>query len=182
MHNFNHFNQRIAEIEEWLKKELSSVRTGRASMAILDAVSVDSYGSRMHINQLAGITIEDPRTIRVVPWDMSQIKSIEKAIQDSNLGLSVSVDERGLRIIFPELTSERRASLAKIAKQKHEEARISLRKEREGEWDEIQQKEKSGAIAEDDKFRLKDDMQKKVDDANAKLDEIALRKEKEIMS
>lgn len=182
MYNFSQFKQKISDVEEWLKKEFSSIRTGRATPAILDAISVESYGSRMHINQLANIAIEDPKTIRVVPWDMTQVKAIEKAVLDSDLGLSVSSDEKGLRISFPELTSERRASLAKIANQKHEEARISLRKERERVWEEIQEKEKAGEIAEDDKFRLKNEMQKIVDDANKNLDAMAERKESEIMN
>ncbi len=182
MYNFNQFKQKISDIEEWLKKEFSSIRTGRATPAILDAISVDSYGSRMHINQLASIAVEDPKTIRVVPWDMTQVKSIEKAVLDSDLGLSVSSDEKGLRISFPELTSERRTSLTKVANQKHEEARISLRKERERVWEEIQEKEKAGEIAEDDKFRLKNEMQKIVDDANKNLDAMAERKEAEIMN
>jgi ribosome recycling factor len=180
-YNFSLFKDQIRGVEEWLKKEFSSIRTGRATLAILDAVSVDSYGSRMHINQLAGISVEDPKTIRISPWDMSQAKNIEKAILDSNLGLSVSTDEKGLRAIFPELTSERRVSLSKLAKQKHEEARINLRQEREKVWGDIQAKEKAGTIAEDEKFRLKDEMQKMVDDANKALDELADRKEKEIL-
>ncbi len=180
-YDFTQFKKKIIEIEEWFKKELSQIRTGRATPIILDSISVESYGSYMGINQLAGITIEDPKTIRVVPWDMTQVKNIEKAVTDSNLGLSVSVDDRGLRIIFPELTSERRVSLAKIAKQKLEEARVSLRQEREGVREDIQEKEKKGGVGEDDKFRFNAELQKYVDEANKKLDELAERKEKEIL-
>ncbi len=180
-YDFTHLKKKISEVEDWLKKELSQIRTGRATPIILDSISVESYGSYMAINQLAGITIEDPKTIRVVPWDMSQVKNIEKAVVDSGLGLSVSVDERGLRVIFPELTADRRTSLAKIAKQKLEEARVSLRQEREKVREDIQEKEKKGGMGEDDKFRFNAELQKLIDEANKNLDLLAERKEKEIL-
>ncbi len=180
-YNFSPLKQKIVETEEWLKKEFSQIRTGRATPIILDAVSVESYGSYMAINQLASITIEDPKTIRVVPWDTTQVKSIEQAIVKSDLGLSVSVDDKGLRVIFPELTADRRQSLNKVAKQKLEEARISLRKEREETREDIQTKEKASEIAEDEKFRYFDELQKYIDEANKKLDEMAIKKEKEIL-
>ncbi|MEK9185153.1 MAG: ribosome-recycling factor, partial [Patescibacteria group bacterium] len=110
----------------------------------------------------------------------NQTKIIEKAIISSNLGLSVNVDDRGLRIIFPELTSERREQLAKVAKQKLEEARVTLRTLRDKTWEEIQTKEKKGGMGEDDKFRLKNDMQKMVDETNKKLEELFNRKADEI--
>jgi ribosome recycling factor len=180
-YNFSPLKQKIVETEEWLKKEFSQIRTGRATPIILDAVTVDSYGSQMAIKEMASITIEDPKTIRVVPWDQSQVKAIEKGITDSNLGLSVSTDEKGLRVIFPELTAERRVQLAKVAKQKLEEARVSLRKEREQTRDDIQTKEKKGELSEDDKFRYNEELQKMIDEANRKLDELAARKDKEIL-
>jgi ribosome recycling factor len=181
-YNFSQLKSKVTDTEEWLKREFSSVRTGRATPAILDAVTVDSYGSKMHVNQLASISVEDARSLRVVPWDMEQVRNIEVAVQNSNLGLSVNTDEKGLRIIFPELTSERRESLVKLVKQKHEEARIALRKERERVWEDIQEKEKKSELTEDEKFRLKDEMQKMIDEANKKLDESAERKEREIQS
>jgi ribosome recycling factor len=180
-YNFSPLKQKITETEDWLKKEFSQIRTGRATPIILDAVTVDSYGSQMSIKEMASITIEDPKTIRVVPWDQSQIKAIEKGITTSNLGLSVSTDEKGLRVVFPELTAERRAQLAKVAKQKHEEARVSLRKERELVRDDIVSQEKKGAISEDDKFRLNEELQKMIDEANRKMDDLMTRKEKEII-
>jgi len=179
-YNFSTFKAKASETENWLKKELSVIRTGRATPIILDAVKVESYGSFMPINQLASIVIEDPRTIRITPWDMTQVKSIEKGITDSGLGLSVNADDKGLRVIFPELTSERRQALTKIVKQKLEDSRISLRKERDETKSEIEKAEKDGKIAEDDKFRALDDLQKIVDETNKKLDELAGRKEKEI--
>jgi ribosome recycling factor len=179
-YNFTLLKQKITDTEEWLKKEFSSIRTGRATPIILDAISVDSYGSRMAINQVASITVEDAKTLRVSPWDATLVKSIEKGIIDAGLGLSVVTDEKGLRVIFPDLTAERRVSLIKVAKQKHEEARISLRKERDAVKSDIEEKEKKGEMGEDDKFRLLEDMQKMIDETNKKLDEAAERKEKEI--
>ncbi len=181
-YNFEQLKHAIVETESWLKKEFASLRTGRASPAILDIVTVESYGSRMQINQVAGISIEDVRTIRIVPWDMSQVKAIEKAIIDSNLGLSVSVDDKGVRAIFPELTSERRMSLVKVLKQKTEEAKITLRKERDRVKTDIEAKEKEGGMGEDEKFRHIADMQKLIDEGNAKLEASAEKKETEIMN
>ncbi|MDO8510043.1 MAG: ribosome recycling factor [bacterium] len=180
--NFNPLKTKVKSIEQWLQKELASIRTGRATTAILDSVLVESYGSRLPINQVATISSVDARTIRVVPWDQAQIKNIEKAVQNANLGLSVAVDEKGVRISFPELTTERRNSLTKLAGQKLEEARVTLRLERDRVWDEIQKEEKDGKMSEDDKFRYKNEMQKIVDDTNKELEAMAERKEKEIMS
>lgn len=181
-YNFASFNAKIEETEEWLKKEFQGLRTGRATPAILDVVSVDAYGAKMPVNQLATVGVEDARTLRIAPWDVTMGKAIEKAIQASNLGLSVNVDDKGLRVSFPELTSERRESLLKVAKSKLEDARIALRSEREKVWDDIQAKEKEGGMSEDDKFRLKEQMQRLVDDANARFEEAYDKKEKEIHS
>jgi len=179
---FPQLTKRADEIKAWLKEEYSGLRTGRANVAVLDSVKVDSYGSLMPINQVANVAVEDAKTIRIVPWDQSQTKNIEKAIVDSNLGLSVNTDDKGLRVIFPELTSERREQLIKVAKQKLEDARISLRQERDEVWDDIQKQEKDGDISEDDKFRMKDEMQKIVDDTQKVLEEMAQKKETEITS
>ncbi|MEI7720274.1 MAG: ribosome recycling factor [bacterium] len=181
-YDFKPFDKKIADVVEWLGKELSGVRTGRAAPAILDGVTVESYGARMQLNQVANISVEDARTIRIAPWDMSQAKEIEKAITVANLGLSVGADEKGVRVFFPELTSERRTVLLKIAKDKVEEARTSLRAARDEVWSDIQKGERVGNIPEDDKFRFKDEMQKRVDAAGAQFDAALERKEKEIQS
>jgi ribosome recycling factor len=181
-YDFKPFEKKIQEIQEHLVRELSSVRTGRANPAILDGVMVESYGSRMPISQLASISVEDPRSLRISPWDISNAKEIEKAVTVANLGLSVGADEKGIRVFFPELTSERRQSLLKIAKEKVEQARASLRVARESVWNEIQKQEKEGSMSEDDKFRAKEDMQKRVDAAGVVFDDVLERKEKEIAS
>ncbi|MGC9602229.1 MAG: ribosome recycling factor [Minisyncoccia bacterium] len=179
-YDFKTFDKKIADITERLGKELASVRTGRAGPAILDGVLVESYGTRVPITQVANISIEDARTLRIVPWDKALAKEIEKAITSANLGLSVGVDEKGVRVFFPELTSERRVSLLKLAKEKVEEMRTSLRSVRDEVWSDIQKLERDGKMPEDDKFKAKYDMQKRVDAANAAFDTALARKEKEI--
>ncbi len=179
-YDFKPLEKRIAEIIERLGHELSGVRTGRATPAILDGIQVESYGTRVNINQIANIAVEDARTLRIAPWDASQAKDIEKAITLANLGLSVGADEKGVRVFFPDLTAERRQELIKIAKEKAEEMRGSLRAARDEVWSDIQKKERDGEIPEDDKFRFKDEMQKRVDAANSAFEEALDRKEKEI--
>jgi len=179
-YDFKPFEKKIAEVTDRLSKELSNIRTGRATPMILDGIFIESYGTRMGLNQVANISVEDARTLRVTPWDLSQSKEIEKAITVTNLGLSVGADEKGVRVFFPELTADRRTSLMKLAKEKMEEARIALRSARDDAWNDIQKKEKDGEMSEDDKFRAKDDMQKRVDAANQAFDAALERKEKEI--
>ena len=180
MYDFSKFKNEISEVEKWLIKEFSTIRTGMASPALLDSVKVENYGSMMPINQVANISIEDARTLIVTPWDASQVKDVEKAINDADLGVAVSVGGTGIRISFPDLTSERRGLLVKTAKEKLEKARVSLRAEREKVWDDIQKKEKEGEINEDEKFRLKDEMQKIIDEMGNKLEELFKKKESEI--
>ena len=181
-YDFKPFEATIKTIQEKLVKELAGVRTGRATPAILDSVTVESYGTRMSITQIANVSVEDARTLRIAPWDMSNAKEIEKAITLANLGLSVGMDEKGVRVNFPDLTGERRAQLIKVAKEKVEEAKTALRSARDHIWSDIQKKEKDGLMPEDDKFRAKDEMQKRVNVANKQFEEILARKEKEMAS
>jgi ribosome recycling factor len=179
-YDFSSFKKKLEGVEEWLANEYTGVRTGRATPAILDNVYIEAYGTRTPLKHVASISIEDARTIRVAPWDKSQIKGIEKSIGEANLGLSASSDTMGVRVFFPELTAERRTALVKVTGEKLEHARVSVRAERDDVWSEIQTLEREGEIPEDDKFRLKEEMQKLVDGANAKLEEMSERKEKEI--
>lgn len=179
-YNFSQFKNGAEQAVEWLRREYSSLRTGRATTAILDSVLADAYGSKMPITQLANVNLEGPQSIRIVPWDATVAKSIESAIQQSSLGLSVSADDKGLRVNFPALTSERRTELMKVAKQKLEEARIRIRTERERVHGDLDKSEKAGTLGEDDAFRAKQDLQKLVDEANSKLDDLLAKKEKEI--
>lgn len=179
-YNLNTLKVKVKETEEWLQREFSAIRTGRASPVLLDIVNVEAYGTRMPLNQVASISIEDARTLRITPYDPSVMKDIEKGIIASGLGISPAVDESGLRVAFPELSSERRVQLLKVAKEKLEDARITLRSEREAVWSDIQKQEKEGLMSEDDKFRAKDDMQKVIDEGNRTLEAIFEKKEKEI--
>ena len=180
MYNLTPFSERAADIEEWLKKEFSQLRTGRATSAILDSISIESYGSQSPIAHVGTISMEDPRTLRIAPWDKTQVKAIEGAIQKANLGLSVTTDDNGLRVIFPELTGERRQQLIKLMKDKLEDARISLRKEREAVISACKDLVKEGEMSEDDNFKTKEALQKLVDQANNSLEALATKKEADI--
>ncbi len=180
--DFKNFKERGEKIAEWLQREFLTIQTGRASSAFLDKVAVESYGTLMPVNQVASINVEDARTLRIMPWDASLLRAIEKAIMSANLGVSVSVDDKGIRIFFPEPTAERRVGLVKLIKEKHEEARVSLRTLREEFRSDIALREKEGTIGEDEKFRQNEELQKLTDEANRKLDEMAEKKEGDIMN
>ncbi|MBP9715295.1 MAG: ribosome recycling factor [Candidatus Pacebacteria bacterium] len=180
-YNFTQFKTDLKKVEDYLSKEYSQLNIGRASPMILDSISVESYGSYVDLKNVASISIEDPKTLRIAPWDKSQIKGIEKAIAGANLGLSLATDDTGIRVIFPQLTTETRQTLVRVLKEKLEDARITVRKERERIWDDVQMKEKEGKLTEDERFRAKEDLQKVIDDANASLEAIFEKKEKEVM-
>ncbi|MEX0919360.1 MAG: ribosome recycling factor [Parcubacteria group bacterium] len=179
-YNFTQFDKAGESALDWLKKEYTGIRTSRATPSILDGVTVEAYGSKVPINQVATVSVEDPKTLRISPWDKDVAKNIDTAIRESNLGLSVALDSSGLRVSFPELTSERRSILSKLAKEKLEEARIAVRTEREKSLSTIDKEEKEGKISEDDKFRYKAELQKHVDEFNKKLEELFEKKSKEI--
>ncbi len=179
-YDFLHLKQKIEDTEIWLRKEFQGIRTGRATPTLLDNIQVESYGSRVPLNQVGNVGVEDARTLRVNVWNAEQVKDVEKAVTDANLGVGVSSDENGVRVTFPELTSERRDMLIKLSKDKLEEARVSLRNERDNVWNDIQKQEKNSEISEDEKFSYKNEMQKLVDNGNKSLDEIGKKKEEEI--
>ena len=180
-YDFNPFKKQLSATEEWLKKEFQQIRTGQASPAVLDAVRVEVFGAPLALKELASVMIEGARTLRIAPWDIKQAKDIEKAITVANLGLSVVVDDQGLRVIFPELTADRRKEIAKGAKDKLEEAKKQVRSHRDVVVKDLQAKEKSGAMGKDDAFRGTKDAQKLVDDANKKLEDLFAKKEKELI-
>lgn len=180
-YDFNPFKKQVTGVEDWLKREFQQIRTGQASPNVLDTVKVDVYGAPMSLKEVASILIEGARTLRVAPWDKGQIKDIEKGVIAANLGLSVVVDDQGLRINFPELTADRRAEIAKMAKTKMEDAKKQVRQHRDTVVKDLDAKEKAGGVGKDDIFHLKKDMQKIVDDCNKKLDEAYTKKEKEIL-
>ncbi|KKW19499.1 MAG: Ribosome-recycling factor [Parcubacteria group bacterium GW2011_GWA2_51_10] len=181
-YDFKILDEKLKDAREWLAKEYRMLRTGRASPAILDGISVSAYGSITPLKQVANIGVEDARTLRVNAWDASIVKDIERAIAAANLGLGTNADSSGLRITFPELTSERREQLTKVAKQKLEEARTTVRVARDEAWKETQEKVRASELTEDDKFSFKDELQKKIDAVNEELEKMFEGKEKEMAS
>ncbi len=179
-YDFSKLKAHIQETEEWLTRELSGVRTGRATPTLLDGIKPEAYGTRTSIRELANISVEDARTLRIIPWDKSLSKVIEKGIADADLGISVSADDQGLRVAFPELTSERRMQLSKIAGDKTEQAKVTLRSHRTDAMKALEATEKEGGIGKDEVARLKTDIQKFIDAGNESLVEILKRKEVEI--
>jgi ribosome recycling factor len=171
---------KIDDTAEHLKRELGGIRTGRAAPGLLDNVRVDAYGTPMPLNQVGNVGVEDARTLRIAPWDLSLVKQVEAAIEGANLGVSVGSDEKGVRVFFPELTSERREQLVKLTKSKLEEARVALRQQRDQVWNDIQQKQRDAELTEDEKFTAKEAMEKLVQDGNKVLEELAKKKEEEL--
>jgi ribosome recycling factor len=182
MYDFKKLKNSISDATEHFKGELTTIRTGRAAPALLDSVRVDSYGSKVPLNQVGSVTIEDARSLRVTPWELDAINQIQQAISDANLGVSVSSDGRGVRVSFPELTSDRRAQLIKLTHSKLEEARIALRKHREEVWEDIQKMQKNAELSEDEKFRAKEEMEKLIRAGNDALEVLADKKVVELNS
>jgi ribosome recycling factor len=180
--DFKPFEAKTVAAKEWLANEYRALRTGRATPAILDGVQVSAYGSMMPLKQCANVGVEDARTLRVSAYDMGLIKDIERAIAAADLGVGTSSDGTSVRVTFPELTVERRAQLVKIAKGKLEEARQTVRSAREDAWKDVQNREKEGTLTEDDKFALKEDLQKRIDKLNEELEKAFESKEKEMSS
>ncbi|MEA2715531.1 MAG: ribosome recycling factor [Candidatus Parcubacteria bacterium] len=181
-YDFNPYKKQLAGVEEWLKREFMQVRTGQASPSVLDSVRVEIYGAPLAIKELGAVTIEGARTLRIAPWDKSQAKDIEKAISVANLGVSVMTDDQGLRVIFPELTADRRRVIAKQAKDRLEEAKKQIRQHLDAVINDIQAKEKAGGYCKDDIFRLKNETQKYTDEEVKKIDGLYEKKEKEILT
>ncbi len=179
-YDFSKLKKQIKETEEWLARELSGVRTGRATPTLLDGIKVDMYGARTPLNQAGSISMEDARTLRITPWDVTLIKEIEKGITDANLGVGVGSDDQGLRITFPELTSERRVQLIKVAGDKTEQAKVTLRSYRTDALKEIDATEDEGGVGKDEVKRLKEEVQKFIDEGNNSLVAFLKKKETEI--
>jgi len=179
-YDFSTLKTNIKETEEWLARELSGVRTGRATPTLLDSIKPEAYGTRTPLRELASVSTEDARTLRIIPWDKELLKVIEKGITDADLGIGVSTDDQGLRVSFPELTSERRAQLTKIAGDKAEQAKVTLRAHRTDALKALEAAEEAGGMGEDEAKRLKGEIQKLIDAGNESLLKIQERKEQEI--
>ena len=166
---------------EVLKREYSTLRAGRASASVLDRIMVDYYGSPTPINQVGNISSPEPRMLVISLWDTSMITEVEKAIQKSDLGINPSNDGKLIRLVFPELTEERRKDLVKIIRKKGEESKVAIRSIRRDANDQIKKLRKDSEITEDDQKELEDDVQKLTDDKIKEIDAVIADKEKEIM-
>lgn len=173
--------QRMDKTIESLRNEFGKLRTGRASVALLDGVKVDSYGSLMSLNQVASLSVSDSRTIVISPWDKSIMQEIEKSIHKSDLGLQPMNDGKVVRISIPALTEERRKDLVKVAKRVAEEQRVGIRNVRRESNETVKKIQKDGKISEDDLKKWETEIQKMTDQAIADIDKILANKEKEIM-
>jgi len=165
---------------EYLKQEISKIRTSRANPALVEDLKVDCFGQEMLLKQLGSISCPQLNQIVIEPWDKSYVQPIEKAISQSNLGLTPNVSGNIIRLNFPLLTEEHRKNLLRVLSEKSEEVRQTIRHWRTEAWDEIQEAFRENKLGEDEKFRGKDELQKLVDEYNQKVEEIMNRKRKEI--
>ncbi|MFH2058279.1 MAG: ribosome recycling factor [Pseudomonadota bacterium] len=173
--------ERMAKSEKAFEKELSQVRTGRASQAILDGIFVDYYGTPTQLSQMATVSIPENRLIVVKPWDVSVINSVEKAILKANIGLTPSNDGKLIRISIPPLTEERRKEIAKTVSKTCEDYKVAVRNIRRDSNEMLKELEKDGDISEDDSFKGQKQVQDATNEFIKKLDEIFAKKEKEIL-
>ncbi len=173
--------EKMASSTDAYKRELSRIRTGRASLSLLDGIKVDAYGSPMPLNQVATLTIPESRLIQVQAWDTQLLGVIEKAIQKADLGLNPVNDGKLLRITIPQLTEERRKELVKQVKKITEEYRVAIRNSRRDAIDTLKKQKNDKEITEDDLFRFQDAAQKETDKFIKQIDELMSEKEKEVM-
>ncbi|NUQ19227.1 MAG: ribosome recycling factor [Sphingomonas sp.] len=166
---------------EAFRHDLAGLRTGRASTALVEPVHVEVYGTNMPLNQVATVSVPEPRMLSVQVWDRSNVQPVEKAIRNAGLGINPIVDGQVIRLPIPELTEERRKELAKLVGQYAEKARVAARNVRRDGMDHLKQDEKKHDISEDERKRLEHDVQKLTDDTIKEIDELAHTKEKEIL-
>jgi len=180
--NKDEVSQKMNKTIASFKKDLSTLRTGRANPAMLDLIRVDVYGQKMPINQLATVTVPEPRTISIQVWDKNNVKLVDSEIQKSNLGVTPQVDGQIIRIHIPQLTEERRKELTKVLKNLGEKGKVSIRNIRRECNDNIKQLLKEKKISEDENSVYEKEIQKSTDDNIALIDKILLDKEKEILT
>jgi ribosome recycling factor len=166
---------------ESLKKDYGSIRTGRASLSLLDSIKIDYYGTPTHIGQIATLGIPESRQMTIQPWEQRLIPEIEKAILKSDLGLMPGNDGKTIRINIPQLTEERRKQLVKVVKKRSEEARVAIRNIRRDIIEDLKKSEKEKHLSEDDVKRVQEEIQKLTDSFIQKVEEVLQHKEKEIM-
>ena len=180
--DINEVKRRMQGATQALKHELGGLRTGRAAASMLEPVQVEAYGSHMPLNQLATVSVPEPRLLSVQVWDKSMVKAVEKAIVDSNLGLSPATEGQVLRLRIPELNEERRKELVKVAHKYAEAAKVAVRHVRRDGMDTVKKLEKNHEISEDDQKRLDNDVQKATDAVISEIDQMLAGKEKEILT
>lgn len=178
--NISDFNSDFNKAIEFFKEDIAGLRTGRASSAIVEDITVEAYGTRQPMKAIASIVVADAKTVNIDPWDKSVLAAIEKAIRDSGLGINPVNTGSQIRLFLPELTTERRQELIKVLHQKEESARIAIRKVREDVKEMVKAAEESNEVTEDEKYRLEEDLDKMVKEYNDKVKEITEKKEGEI--
>jgi len=180
--DINELKRRMQGALGALKHELGGLRTGRASASMLEPVQVDAYGSHMPLNQVATVSVPEPRLLSVQVWDKSMVKAVEKAIVDSNLGLSPATEGQVIRLRIPELNEDRRKELVKVAHKYAEAARVAVRHVRRDGLDVLKKLEKEHKISQDDEKRHSNDVQKVTDGTITEIDQLLATKEKEILT
>ncbi len=182
MELIDEIKERMTKTLNVLKAELSSLRAGRANAQVLDRITVDYYGTMTPINQLGNISTPEPRMLIIALWDTKMIPAVEKAIQKSDLGINPANDGKIIRLVFPELTEERRKDLVKTVRKKGEESKVAIRNLRRDLNDQIKKQKKDSLITEDDQKRMEEKGQKLTDEFIKDIDAILAAKEKEILS
>ncbi|MCD8321596.1 MAG: ribosome recycling factor [Oscillospiraceae bacterium] len=176
------FEDKMQKAKDFLNGQFDAVRAGRANAAVLNGITVDYYGTPTPINQVAAISVPDPRSLVISPWDASVLKGIEKAILTSELGINPQNDGRVIRLVFPQLTEERRKELAKQVRKYGEDAKVAVRNVRRDAMDKIKKQLKAGEITEDDQKILERDLQKITDENIKDIDKMTEAKEKELFA
>lgn len=179
--DYSEFEEKMKKTTEVLSEQFAAVRAGKANPAVLDRITVDYYGSPTPIQQIASISTPDARSLLIQPWDGSVLKGIEKAILASDLGINPQNDGRAIRLVFPQLTEERRKELAKQVKKYAEESKVAVRNIRRDAMEKFKAQKKKSEITEDDLKIVEKDMQKLTDDYIKEVDKIAAKKEQELM-
>lgn len=178
--HINDFKDEFDKVIEFLKKDIVGLRTGRANVAMVEDISIEAYGTYQALKALASISVADAKTLNIEPWDKTVLGHIEKGIRDSGIGVSPVNDGRLIRVILPDLTTDRRRELTKVLHEKLENARVSLRKVRQEVREMVEMEEDNKSISEDEKFKLFEDLEKTVKDFNDQIKEVGEKKEAEI--
>ena len=182
MSEIKQFEEKMKKTVSSLENDFKSIRAGRANPAILDKITVDYYGTPTPLNQIGNITVPEARIIQIAPWEKTMIKEVEKAIQASDLGLNPNSDGTVIRLVFPELTEDRRKDLTKETKKKGEDAKVGIRNIRREAIDSFKKQEKNKELTEDDVKSLEDSIQKATDKFVAEIDKVVEAKNKDILS